>query len=153
MIGLEYILNLYNLQHIELAEKLGIKKQNINMWVKGRQNIPKKYLPILEELFGIDASYFGRELTEIDQLEIQKEKLEAFLAKIEPDVFRVKGFFKVEKEGWEKVDVVGKKRDYAPYEPQPKSQLVFISKIGIALIREIKEAWDGCVGLPMDLKN
>ena len=30
--------------------------------------------------------------------EIQKEKLEAFLAKIEPDVFRVKGFFKVEKD-------------------------------------------------------
>ena len=75
MIGLEYILNLYNLQHIELAEKLGIKKQNINMWVKGRQNIPKKYLPVLEALFGIDQSYFGRELSEIDQLEIQKEKL------------------------------------------------------------------------------
>lgn len=75
MIGLEYILNLYNLQHIELAERLGIKKQNINMWVKGRQNIPKKYLPVLEELFGIDQSYFGRELSEIEQLEIQKEKL------------------------------------------------------------------------------
>lgn len=45
------------------------------MWVKKRQNIPKKYLPILEELFGIDQSYFGHELTEIDQLEIQKEKL------------------------------------------------------------------------------
>jgi transcriptional regulator with XRE-family HTH domain len=75
LIGLEYILNLYNLQHIELAEKLGIKKQNINMWVKGRQNIPKKYLPVLEELFGIDQSYFGRELSEIEQLEIQKEKL------------------------------------------------------------------------------
>ena len=75
MIGLEYILNLYNLQHIELAEKLGIKKQNINMWVKGRQNIPKKYLPVLEGLFGIDQSYFGRELSVIDQLEIQKEKL------------------------------------------------------------------------------
>ena len=75
LIGLEYILNLYNLQHIELAERLGIKKQNINMWVKGRQNIPKKYLPVLEELFGIDQSFFGRELSEIDQLEIQKEKL------------------------------------------------------------------------------
>ena len=70
LIGLEYVLNLYNLQHIELAEKLGIKKQNINMWVKGRQNIPKKYLPVLEELFGIDQFYFGRELSEIDQLEI-----------------------------------------------------------------------------------
>ena len=75
MIGLEYILNLYNLQHIELAERLGIKKQNINMWVKGRQNIPKKYLPVLEELFGIDQTYFGQELSEIEQLEIQKEKL------------------------------------------------------------------------------
>lgn len=75
MNGLEYILNLFTIQHIELAEKLGIKKQNINMWVKGRQNIPKKYLPVLEELFGIDQFYFGHELTEIDKLELQKEKL------------------------------------------------------------------------------
>lgn len=82
MIGLEYILNLYNLQHIELAEKLGIKKQNINMWLKGRQSIPKKYIPVLEELFSIDNSYFERELTEIDQLEIQKEKLKRDLKPI-----------------------------------------------------------------------
>ncbi len=75
MIGLEYILNLFTIQHIELAEKLGIRKQNINMWVKGRQNIPKKYLPVLEEIFGIERKYFGRELTEIDKLELQKEKL------------------------------------------------------------------------------
>lgn len=75
MIGLEYILGLYNMQHIELAEKLGIKKQNINMWIKGKQNIPKKYLPILEELFGLNREYFIKELDEIDQLEIQKEKL------------------------------------------------------------------------------
>lgn len=79
MIGLEYILNLYNMQHIELAEKLGIKKQNINMWIKGKQNIPKKYLPILEELFGLNEKYFTKELDEIDQLEIQKEKLKSDL--------------------------------------------------------------------------
>jgi len=75
LIGLEYILNLYNLQHVELAEKLGIKKQNINMWLKQKQNIPKKYLPVLEELFGIESNYLSRELTEIEKLEIQKEKL------------------------------------------------------------------------------
>lgn len=75
MIGLEYILGLYNMQHIELAEKLGIKKQNINLWIKRKQNIPKKYLPILEELFGIKAEYFNNELNEIEKLEIQKEKL------------------------------------------------------------------------------
>lgn len=75
MIGLEYILGLYNMQHIELAEKLGIKKQNINLWIKGKQNIPKKYLPILEELFGTKQEYFMRELNEIEKLEIQKDKL------------------------------------------------------------------------------
>lgn len=75
MIGLEYILNLYNMQHIELAEKLGIKKQNINLWIKGKQKIPKKYLPILEELFGTKQEYFMKELSEIEKLEIQKDKL------------------------------------------------------------------------------
>ena len=85
--------------------------------------------------------------------EIEKDKLSAFLEKIEPSVYRAKGFFKVQSEGWEKVDVVGKKLDYAPYEEQEQSELVFISKIGIALIREIKEAWDEYVGLPMKLNN
>ena len=75
MIGLEYILSLYNMQHIELAEKLGIKKQNINLWIKGKQKIPKKYLPILEDIFGIKQEYFMKELEEIEKLEIQKEKL------------------------------------------------------------------------------
>lgn len=75
MIGLEYILGIYNIQHVELAEKLGIKKQNINMWVKQKQNIPKKYLPVLEGLFGMDQEYFSKELSEIDRLQIQKEKL------------------------------------------------------------------------------
>lgn len=82
MIGLEYILNLYNMQHVELAEKLGIKKQNINMWIKGRQNIPKKYLPVLEEIFSIDQNYFKENLTEIQKLEIQKEKLKKDLKPI-----------------------------------------------------------------------
>ncbi|MFJ5717659.1 transcriptional regulator [Neobacillus sp. NPDC093127] len=75
MIGLEYILNMYQMQHIDLAEKLGIKKQNINLWIKGKQNIPKKYLPVLEEMFEITAAYFSKELTDLDKLEIQKEKL------------------------------------------------------------------------------
>jgi transcriptional regulator with XRE-family HTH domain len=63
------------MQHIDLADKLGIKKQNINMWIKGKQNIPKKYLPVLEEMFEINAGYFSKELTDLDKLEIQKEKL------------------------------------------------------------------------------
>ena len=82
LIGLEYILGLYNMQHIELAEHLRIKKQNINLWIKGKQNIPKKYLPILEELFHVDAVYFAKELDEIEKLQIQKEKLKRDLQPI-----------------------------------------------------------------------
>jgi transcriptional regulator with XRE-family HTH domain len=63
------------MQHIELAERLGIKKQNINLWIKGKQNIPKKYFESLEELFGIKHEFFIKELSEIEKLEIQKEKL------------------------------------------------------------------------------
>lgn len=75
IIGLEYILALYDMQHIDLAERLGIKKQNINMWIKGKQKIPKKYLPVLKELFGINGDYFNKNINEVDKLEIQKEKL------------------------------------------------------------------------------
>lgn len=70
------------MQYIELAQYLGIKKQNINMWIKGKQKIPKKYLPILEELFHIDAAYFIKELNDIEKLEIQKEKLKRDLQPI-----------------------------------------------------------------------
>lgn len=92
MIGLEYILNLYNFPHIELADKLGIRKQNINLWVKGKQHIPKKYIPVLENLFGIRGEYFDKELTEIDRLEIQKEKLKK---ELEPVVMKYEKQFSV----------------------------------------------------------
>lgn len=82
LIGLEYILGLYNMQYVELADKLGIKKQNINMWIKGKQKIPKKHLPILEELFGLQKEYFIKQITEIEKLEIQKEKLKRDLKPI-----------------------------------------------------------------------
>lgn len=82
MNGLNFILNLYDMQYIKLAETLGINKQNITMWVKGKQKVPKKYIPILEEMFNIDKEYFSKELTEIDKLEIQKEKLKQDLKPI-----------------------------------------------------------------------
>lgn len=92
MIGLEYILNLYNFPHVELADKLGIRKQNINLWVKGRQNIPRKYMPVLKDLFGIRGEYFDKELTEIDRLEIQKEKLKK---ELEPVVMKYEQQFSI----------------------------------------------------------
>lgn len=106
MIGLEYILSLYNMQHIELADKLGIKKQNINLWIKGKQNIPKKYIPVLEELFNVKQEYFNKELTEIEKLEIQKEKLKRDLNPVIQDSYEK--FLIGEEEGFKEIPIYDK---------------------------------------------
>lgn len=92
MIGLEYVLNLYNMEHQSLAERLGIRKQNINLWIKRKQNISKKHLPVLSEIFGIDEEYFQKELDDVDKLIIQKEKLRM---DIDPKVVRYEEDLKV----------------------------------------------------------
>ncbi len=75
MIGLEYILDVYKVSQTELADELGIKKQNITLWLKGKQSISKKYLPILVKKFKIPKEYLQKELTEIDKIFIQKRYL------------------------------------------------------------------------------
>lgn len=85
--------------------------------------------------------------------EIKKEALVSFLNEIIPDVYRVKGFFQIEGEGWNQVDVVGSKIDFKECDSYEKSQLVFISKIGPAIIKKIFAAWEETVGLEMKLRN
>lgn len=84
--------------------------------------------------------------------EIEPEKLENFLTVLEPDLYRAKGFFHFT-DGWHQVDVVGSRIDRKPCPEQEKSQIVFISKIGTAIIKKIFAAWESEVGLPMELKN
>lgn len=81
MIGLEYILQLTGVQQKDLAEKLGINKQNLTLWIKGKQNISKKYLPILADFFNIPQEYFQKDISEIDKIKIQNFKLEQDLEK------------------------------------------------------------------------
>ena len=81
-----------------------------------------------------------------------KEKVETFLQEIIPYAYRIKGFFCLD-DGWQQVDVVGKKIDYKPCEAKEESHLVFISKIGPQIIRNIDSAWKEIVALPMKLKN
>lgn len=75
MIGLEYVLKLFEMPQQELASKLEIKQQNIDSWIKGKRNIPKKWLPILAEIFNIPEKYFQRELKYYDEERIQLMKL------------------------------------------------------------------------------
>lgn len=85
--------------------------------------------------------------------EVEKDALTAFFQPIIPSIYRSKGFFRIKGEGWMQVDVVGSKIDFKPCDPCEVSQLVFISKIGPAVIKEIMTVWQTHVGLPMKLKN
>ena len=53
MIYLEYLLKINCIRQKELAEELGIKPQNLTLWLKEKQNISKKYLPVLAKRFGV----------------------------------------------------------------------------------------------------
>ena len=85
--------------------------------------------------------------------EVEKEKLIAFFQPVIPSIYRAKGFFRILGEGWMQVDLVGSRIDFKPCEPCGISQLVFISKIGPAVIKTILSSWEENVGLPMKLKN
>lgn len=75
IIGLEYICGLYNKKYTNVAEKLAISRQVVNIWIKGTKPIAKKHLPKLSKMFNLPEEYFQRQITELDKLDIQKIKL------------------------------------------------------------------------------
>lgn len=84
--------------------------------------------------------------------EIKKEDLIKFIDSIKSDAFRLKGFLKL-MDGWNQVDVVGKKIDFKPIkEEYENSQLVIISKIGPQIIRPIVNSWKKIFDIEMKLK-
>lgn len=83
---------------------------------------------------------------------VEKGQLEAFLQQVLPDAYRIKGFFQLA-EGWFQVDVVGQRIDYKPCPQRGQSQLVFISRIGPQIIKNIAQAWESCLAVPMKLHN
>lgn len=84
--------------------------------------------------------------------EVEKEKLSEFIDLIKEDAYRIKGFFKLQ-DGWNQVDVVGKKIDYKLTDKgEEKSELVIISKIGPQIIKPIFNAWKQVIGKEMKLR-
>ncbi len=83
---------------------------------------------------------------------VSQEQMTAFLKKVLPDTYRIKGFFLLN-EGWFQIDVVEKSIDFRPTSPKELSQLVFLSKIGPKIIRTVDTAWNAVMSVPMKLKN
>lgn len=74
---LKFFSQTFNIPLAKVAEHLEIKRQSINEWVGKRQKpIPKKHLPKLAKLFGVDEKWFEKiELKPSEQIEIQRIKL------------------------------------------------------------------------------
>ena len=85
--------------------------------------------------------------------EVAQADLERFLNEMQGNLYRAKGFFQIRNRGWNQVDLVGHKIDIKPCPARSTSQMVFISKIGPDIIRQILSAWEEKVGLPTKLKN
>lgn len=83
---------------------------------------------------------------------ISEAALMAFLDRVLPVFYRIKGFFLLEN-GWFQVDTVEKLVDLAPCAEKDESHIVFLSKIGPQAIREVDNAWRELVGVPMKLRN
>ncbi|MBU5436490.1 GTP-binding protein [Tissierella sp. MSJ-40] len=84
--------------------------------------------------------------------EVKKEDLIKFIDSIKNDCYRLKGFFKLE-DGWNQVDVVGKKIDFKLTEKKERiSELVIISKIGPQIIRPIVNSWNSIFEKEMRLR-
>lgn len=83
---------------------------------------------------------------------LSEAELLAFLHRVLPDCYRIKGFFLLEN-GWKQVDVVERLVELKPAPEREISQLVFLSKVGPQVIRSVDSAWKELVGRPMKLKN
>ena len=84
---------------------------------------------------------------------VKEAELVKFLEAVRDDCLRIKGFVMMEGKGLVQVDVVGKRIDLAKAEGEKSTQLVFISKIGPALIKTLLTAQKTFVTTEMKLKN
>ncbi|MFD2115089.1 helix-turn-helix domain-containing protein [Paenibacillus yanchengensis] len=75
MIGLEYIVKLYNGTYKKLAEKLEITPSTVTDWLSKRRPIPRAKLEALSKLFNLEAEYFQKELTKIEEIELRLDYL------------------------------------------------------------------------------
>lgn len=76
MIGLEYLLDINNMQSKQLAEMLGVGKATVSSWINKKRLISTKHYEKLKEIFKVPEEYFQKELTELDKLQLQRKKID-----------------------------------------------------------------------------
>ncbi len=84
---------------------------------------------------------------------ISREDLLSFLRKVSTNCYRIKGPVTLD-DGRVEVDVVNDRIDLRePLAEHTEDRLVFISKVGPAVIRTVNDAWEEHIGKSMKLQN
>lgn len=72
MNGLKFIISIHGMNYTELARKLHVSRQHVNIWALGRMNISEDRLVQLSKLFQLPQKYFQKNLSKKDKIEIYK---------------------------------------------------------------------------------
>lgn len=76
VLGLEFIRKLNRDTTITLAEKIGVTNPLVSQWESGKKPIPQKRISEIAALYNVKPEYITKELTRLEELTLQKERLE-----------------------------------------------------------------------------
>ncbi|MBD8075454.1 hypothetical protein [Bacillus thuringiensis] len=74
IIGLQKVLNVFNLNAIKLAKEIGVSSRTVYDWLQGKKNIPKKRIDQLSQIPRfkyLDREIFQKEINSIDEIDIE----------------------------------------------------------------------------------
>lgn len=71
MIGLELIVKLKNMEFKEVSNYLGVSRQTVSDWIKGKRKVPSIRAEQLSKFFGVDAKLISKVVNEEDELKIR----------------------------------------------------------------------------------
>jgi transcriptional regulator with XRE-family HTH domain len=99
MIGLEFVIETFEVKRKELATILGVSQPTIQDWIKGRRAIPEQRLDQLVEYFGLPPAYLQEDISILDQIDILLIKFERefdgeIKTKEEENLYRLQLFMK-----------------------------------------------------------
>lgn len=84
IIGLEKVINVFNFNANQIAKKIGVSRQTVYEWIKGKRKIPKDRLEQLSEIpefKNLNKDLFQKEIDKVDELEIERAYFQHLSAK------------------------------------------------------------------------
>ncbi|MCZ0870911.1 helix-turn-helix domain-containing protein [Peribacillus sp. AS_2] len=74
IIGLEKAINVFNLNANQIAQKIGVSRQTVYDWLKGKRKIPKERIDQLTEIPEfryVDKELFQKAMDSVDEIDIE----------------------------------------------------------------------------------